>query len=163
MASIEIPSSVTYIDTFAFQNCASLTSVTLMSNEPPTLDDTAFYISPLEAIYVPASALDAYKAHDDWAQYKDIIVPIGGTVTPEIMYGDVNGDGEIGASDVLMLRKYMANYNYTTETSTVEVEAGADVDGDGKIGASDVLMLRKYMANYNYETGSSPVVLGPKN
>ncbi|MBE6696777.1 MAG: hypothetical protein E7587_10055, partial [Ruminococcaceae bacterium] len=37
----------------------------------------------------------------------------------DFIYGDVNGDGEVGAADVLMLRKYMANYDYDTGSSTV--------------------------------------------
>ena len=90
---------------------------------------------------------------------------INGSVSddaPAIVYGDVNGDGNVNGRDVLLLRKYMANYDYDTETSTVEVHAGADVNGDGTINGRDVLLLRKYMANYDYDTGSSSVVLGPR-
>jgi hypothetical protein len=90
---------------------------------------------------------------------------INGSVSddaPAIVYGDVNGDGNVNGRDVLLLRKYMANYDYDTETSTVEVHAGADVNGDGTINGRDVLLLRKYMANYDYDTGSSSVVLGPQ-
>ena len=34
---------------------------------------------------------------------------------------DVNGDGVINGKDVLLLRKYMANYNDDTGTSTIEL------------------------------------------
>ena len=37
----------------------------------------------------------------------------------EIMYGDVNGDGQINMEDVILLRQYIANYNYETGSSTV--------------------------------------------
>ena len=37
----------------------------------------------------------------------------------EYVYGDANGDGTVNAADVLLLRKYMANYNYDTGESTV--------------------------------------------
>ena len=30
----------------------------------------------------------------------------------EFVYGDANGDGVVSAADVLLLRKYMANYDY---------------------------------------------------
>ena len=163
LTGIEIPSSVTSIGFVAFCNCTSLTSITFLSDTPATLDGDVLLESAVEAIYVPASAVDTYKSHEDWAKYKEIIFPIENTDISEIKYGDVDGNGEISASDVLLLRKYMANYDYDTNTSTVTVQAGADVDGSGEIGAADVLLLRKYMANYDYETGVSSIVLGPKS
>ena len=166
LESVEIPSSVTMIDSYAFAWCSSLTSVVLKSNEVVSIGYDVFYDSPIEAIYVPASVVNAYKSNEDWKweEYKSLIFPIeGGSVAPEIKYGDVDGNGEINATDVLILRKYMANYDYDTNTSTVEVAAGADADGNGKADATDVLLLRKYMANYNFDTGSSSVVLGPQN
>lgn len=80
----------------------------------------------------------------------------------DIQYGDVNGDTKVDGRDVIQLRKYMANYDFDTGTSTEAVSAGADVNGDGKINGQDVILLRRYMANYDYETGSSTVVLGPQ-
>lgn len=80
----------------------------------------------------------------------------------DIQYGDVNGDTKVDGRDVIQLRKYMANYDYDTGTSTEAVSAGADVNGDGVINGQDVVLLRRYMANYDYETGASTVVLGPQ-
>ena len=77
------------------------------------------------------------------------------------VYGDVNGDETVDGKDVLILRKYMSNYNDDTQTSTVTVSEGADANGDGKIDGRDLLLLRKYMANYDDDLGSSTVVLGP--
>ena len=37
----------------------------------------------------------------------------------EIVYGDANGDGQINMEDVILLRQYIANYNYETGSSTV--------------------------------------------
>ena len=163
LTSIKIPSSVISVGDYAFAWCYSLASITMLSETPAMLGEYAFYDVAAEAIFVPASAVKAYKSHEDWVEYKDIIFPIENTDVPEIKYGDVDGNGEIGASDVLLLRKYMANYDYDTNTSTVTVQAGADADGSGEISAADVLILRKYMANYNYDTGTSSIVLGPKS
>ena len=80
----------------------------------------------------------------------------------EILYGDTNGDGSIDMKDVVLLRKYMANYDYDTESSSEVVEPGADANGDGSIDMKDVVLLRKYLANYDYDTNSSSVVLGPQ-
>lgn len=37
----------------------------------------------------------------------------------DYIYGDVNGDGQINGRDVILLRKYMANYDYDTGESTI--------------------------------------------
>ena len=79
-----------------------------------------------------------------------------------IVYGDADGDGEIDAKDIILLRQYISKLDYDTNASSVSVVAGADVNGDGVVNAKDVVLLRQYIVNYNYETGSSSVVLGPK-
>ena len=80
----------------------------------------------------------------------------------EIIYGDANGDGEVDGKDLLLLRRYMANYNFTTGESTIDAEAGADANGDGTVNGKDLLLMRRYMANYNFSTGESTIVLGPE-
>ena len=79
-----------------------------------------------------------------------------------VLYGDANGDGAINGKDVMVLRKYMANFDYDTGTSTVDISAGADANGDGIVNGKDVMIMRKYMANFDYDTGTSTVVLGPQ-
>ena len=86
-----------------------------------------------------------------------------GTVSVnEVLYGDVNGDGKISLTDVVRLRRYLANRDLATGVSPVIVEDGADVDGDGKITLDDALRLRKYLANRDPATGESSVELGPQ-
>jgi len=280
LTSIEFSAKVTNFERYTFQNCTALKSITLLSGTPVTLAENVFARAGIEAIYVPAKAIDAYKAHEDWAEYKDIIFPIdgatvsfgeykvkkGGTVSVTVsiennpgiaiasitldydknvftlksvengeifetldagvnllwsadgdcegdgvlatltfevnenaeekdyilsarvnesynedyenvnlavsdgkitvydfVYGDANGDDVISALDVLLLRKYVANYDYSTGASTVTVYAGADANGDGSVNAIDVLLMRKYIANYDYNTGNSTIVLGPNS
>ena len=87
---------------------------------------------------------------------------VSGTVTViDFIYGDANGDGVIDGRDVTRLTKYLANYDYDTETSSIEIGKGADANGDGTIDGRDVTRLKKYLANYDYDTESSTVVLGP--
>jgi len=88
---------------------------------------------------------------------------VSGTVTVlDYVYGDANGDGEIDGKDVVRIKNYLANYNYATETSTVEIFGGADANGDEIVDGKDVIRLKKYLANYDYDTDSSTVVLGPQ-
>ena len=80
----------------------------------------------------------------------------------DYMYGDANGDALIDMKDVVLLRKYIANYDYDTMTSDIIVDVGADANGDSTIDMKDVVLLRKYIANYDYDTGTSSIVLGPQ-
>ena len=69
----------------------------------------------------------------------------------ESLFGDANGDGRINIKDVVLLRKYIANFDFDTNTSSVDVEAGADANGDGLINMEDVVFIRKYIINYDYD------------
>lgn len=84
-----------------------------------------------------------------------------GYYEPKFIYGDANGDGKINSADIILIKKYVANYDKSTGTSTVEVSLGADANGDGKINSSDIILLKKYIANFDSTTGSSTIVLGP--
>ena len=99
--------------------------------------------------------------------YNEENVPIivkSGTVTiVDFVYGDATGDGEVNGFDIIRLKKYLANYNEATGTSTVEISKGSDANGDGEINGFDIIRLKKYIANYDEETETSTVVLGPAN
>ncbi len=94
------------------------------------------------------------------------LATISGTVTvndaPDITWGDANDDGVIDTFDIVSIAKYVANYNYSTGTSTEVVGLGADANGDGVIDTFDIVSVAKYVANYNYSTGTSTEVLGPQ-
>ena len=98
--------------------------------------------------------------------YSNGICTACGAADPDyvaVVYGDANGDGTVNGKDLLMLRRYMANYDDETKTSTIKVGIGADANGDGEVNGKDLLMLRRYMANYDDETQSSTIVLGPRS
>lgn len=67
----------------------------------------------------------------------------------ELVYGDINGDKNINAKDVLLLKQYLANWAVTVD------KVAADVNVDKVVNSKDSLLLRKYVANWD-------VVLGPK-
>ena len=68
------------------------------------------------------------------------ITRITGSSTVETV-GDINGDGEINAKDVTMLRRHLAGGWGVTVN-----EEDADINGDGEVNAKDVTMLRRYLA-----------------
>ena len=184
LTSITIPDSVTTIGDSAFYDCTSLTSVTI-GDSVTTIGDSAFRdCDSLTSVTIGDSITtiggyafsgcdsltDVYYSGTQ-AQWDQISVGSGNTPltsatlhtnAPNIAYGDATGDGVIDGMDVIRLKKYLANYNYETGVSNVEISAGADATGDGIIDGMDVIRLKKYLANFNYETGTSTVPLGPQ-
>jgi hypothetical protein len=63
--------------------------------------------------------------------------------------GDIDGDGQIGLSDLNIL---LSSHNYmkSTEGDNKAVNPAADLDGDGQIGLSDLNIL---LSSYNYMNG----------
>ena len=62
-----------------------------------------------------------------------------GQETP-VLYGDVNGDGEVDDRDLLRLWQYLTGWK-------VEIFPGADVNGDGVVDDKDLLRLLQYLNN----------------
>ena len=69
LSSVNIPSGVTSIDSYAFASCTGLTSVIVEATTPPTLGSWAFDETNDCPIYVPCSAVSAYKSASGWGDY----------------------------------------------------------------------------------------------
>ena len=73
--------SFMYIDMYAFSGCRGLTSITINSTTPPTLEADEDYQHPFYdtnncPIYVPANSVNAYKTASIWSWVADRIFPI---------------------------------------------------------------------------------------
>ena len=71
--SIDLPSSVTTIGEYAFDNCASLTSVNCYPTTPPTLGNI-YVFDHTTTIHVPATAYEEYLNAENWKRLKAQIV-----------------------------------------------------------------------------------------
>jgi len=66
-------------------------------------------------------------------------------VKPPYTLGDVNGDGEITARDILRLKQYVAD---ESDPKTIQiVKDAADMNSDGEITARDILRLKQHIAS----------------
>ena len=75
--TLDLPASVTSIGQSAFANNALLTTVTIHATTPPTNNGYFFNgCSALQAIYVPAGSVDAYKSASGWSSYSSKIQAI---------------------------------------------------------------------------------------
>ena len=83
LTSVTLPSSLTNMEYEVFADCSSLTTLICYAVEPPT-GELEFWRSETElnwftnvptstgTLYVPASAISAYKTADQWKEWKNI-------------------------------------------------------------------------------------------
>ena len=70
-----IPSGVTNMS-YTFNGCTSLKEVTFLHTNPPSYNRTLTDCSKLETIYVPDSAVSAYKTATGWLEFADKFKPL---------------------------------------------------------------------------------------
>lgn len=75
LTSITIPENVTSIGNWAFSKCSGLTSVTCLADEVPNMGIDVFsgVSQNSSTLYVPTSAIDAYKNADQWKDFERIL------------------------------------------------------------------------------------------
>lgn len=77
-----------------------------------------------------------------------------------LVFGDVDGNGTVNGRDLVILRRYLADYDSAAGLSSLEVAEGSDANGDGTVSALDLALLRRYLADYDYVNGVSGTTLG---
>jgi hypothetical protein len=75
LTSITLPGKLKTIEGYAFSGCENLTSVICLASTVPTVYDGVFNGVPLSSatLYVPLSALNAYKNADGWRDFGTIV------------------------------------------------------------------------------------------
>ena len=115
----------------------TLDRVTLKSVVLPTAEDGVFGVQAAEfVVYVTP---DAQNVGDTLYGYTVEID--GGTA------GDLNGDGDINATDSVILAQVLVNWDVEYNKSA------ADCNGDGDVNAIDAVLLAQYLANWDVELG----------
>lgn len=134
-----LPSTVNYIGDRAMAGMIDLKDFTSDATEVPELGEEV-WLGVKQAtipLKVPFDSYDAYSAADQWSRFLIWAdEPQGG------VFGDVNQDGVVTASDVTCL------YDILLGNSTNFMET-ADVNGDGEITVADITTV------YNILLGDS--------
>jgi subtilisin family serine protease len=68
-------------------------------------------------------------------------VYIPAEVNGPIIYGDINGDGNVNAGDVILILRYIVGLKTLNEQQL----SAADVSGSGVVGTEDVVLLLRYI------------------
>lgn len=71
LTSLTIPSTIQNIGNMICVNCVNLSSIYIKASTPPVLSNNA--LDGITTIYVPTSAVNAYKAADTWSSYSSKI------------------------------------------------------------------------------------------
>lgn len=122
--TLTVPNTLKYIGTKAMAGMTQLQSITTQATQVPELGEDVWEgVNQAEIpLYVPYASFEAYSNAMQWQNF---------LITKNGIYGDVNCDGSVTASDVTALYNYIL-YNNLTYVAT------SDVNGDGFITASDV-------------------------
>lgn len=175
LTSVSIPDSVTIIKAGAFLNCSALREIEIPRNVA-SIDDPAFgFCRNLESItilnpdceisdseYTISSGRTdnneyyfdgtIYGYADSTAQayaekYGRKFELLDGVPTEELATGDIDGNGNIDATDAsFVLAEYAVLSTSSTGTFTEAMNKSADVNGDGMIDAVDASVILGYYA-----------------
>ncbi|MCD8358465.1 MAG: leucine-rich repeat protein [Oscillospiraceae bacterium] len=124
LTNITIPNSITYIGSFVFMFCRNLTDIYYSGSESEWKEIS---ISGGNSSYLTSATI-----------HYNSTGAASNTSTP----GDLNGDGEVNASDLTILARHVGKVE-TMEDETAL--ANADVTGDGNVDASDLTKLAQYI------------------
>ena len=72
IGSLTIPSTITNIDYYAFDECMGLNPVKSYMVNPPTINLPG-WVTGASTLYVPEGSLEKYKATEAWKNFKEII------------------------------------------------------------------------------------------
>lgn len=138
LRSVYIPATVTEIGSWAFYGCLSLNEVYCDIPDPSAISMGSHVFNKYgengydftgRVLHVPVGTVEAYQADTRWSDFFEFIVE-------NVMYGDVDGDGQISIGDITDLIDMLLNGD-----PVVTEHPAADVDGDGNIGIGDVTEL----------------------
>lgn len=82
-----------------------------------------------------------------------------GSEPHDVIFGDVNGDGTVDATDATLLTRYANKWAESTYTDGGAISAAGDVNGDGTVDATDATLLTRYANKWAESTYADAVKL----
>ena len=60
------------------------------------------------------------------------------TVLPDVILGDLTGDGTVGMTDLILMKRFFAGHDVDINL------AAADINGDGVVDMTDLILFMRY-------------------
>ena len=144
LKSITLPSTVIQIGSSAFNNCSALEQIICNAETVPTGNSSMFYETNNCLIYVPASAVEAYRASSIWNGYADRIFAIGTEWSNNIIYYTSSDENIVTP--------------YRSEAFDGYIVSNSYEDGQGKIVFDRDITTIEYSAFYYCKNLTSIVI-----
>jgi hypothetical protein len=107
--------------------------------DEPTLARINFNVTEAGESNVTVTSAETSTFDADGEEVSSVTYDGGVVVNDEPGNGDVNGDEQVNAGDVVLIQQYL-----TGQDVDIDTEA-ADVDGDGDVDAGDVLLIQQQL------------------
>ena len=124
-----LPSTITYLGDMAMAGMTGMKVLKTDAEEVPALGEMVWagVNQPEIPLITPSTAsAQLYQEADQWKMFYFNV--------PDVLVGDVNGDGQVSIADVTSLIDYLLG------DGNINIDA-ADVNGDGEISIADVTAL----------------------
>ena len=94
-----------------------------------------------------------YAAVSDPADEDDTDISVDVEDLPDmpnisVLYGDADGDGEVGTPDAARILQYLTGWDVTIDL------VAADADGDGEVGTPDAARILQYLTGWDVTLGA---------
>lgn len=131
LSTITIPENVSSIGHEAFDGCSSLASITCRATTPPELEYYVYNnVNKSIPVYVPTSAIAAYKEAEGWKEFTNIQAPIidSGTCGESLTW-KINGTYELTIEGMGEMYDYSESsvapwQNYKNYITSVDIKEG---------------------------------------
>ncbi len=158
LAFVCIPNSVTSIGEMAFYDCESLSKVICYAVTPPSLKSYAFFGAQCLSgtLYVPSSAVSAYKTTDGWNEWKNIQAINEPT---KVSFANTNEKIKVGKTkklEVTITPENSINNTITWSSSNTTV---ATISSDGVVTAKSPGTSTITAKTYNGKTATCKITV----
>ena len=128
LKELTLSENVSKIESYAFEDFAAITKMTVLATVPPTAETSAFKYFNLDTpVFVPAASLAVYKAADGWKEFTNLQAISGTAIDIPSMLESINiQGGTLHNPQGLTVNIYdlTGRLVYSGNATTVELPAG---------------------------------------
>lgn len=128
LKELTLSENVSKIESYAFEDFAAITKMTVLATVPPTAETSAFKYFNLDTpVFVPAASLAVYKAADGWKEFTNLQAISGTAIDIPSMPESINIQGGMLHNPnglTVSIYDLTGRLVYSGNATTVELPAG---------------------------------------